>query len=58
MKKQNLPYPIIDMESGVYEEMTEPLDVTFAEEFVRVAGKFVYCESEDEFISISAILHS
>jgi len=52
IEKSELPYPIVDMEAGVYEEMTEPLDVTFAEELVKAAGKFVYCESEDEFLTI------
>ncbi len=50
IEKTEAPYPIIDQESSIYKEMTEPLDVTFAEELVRIAGKFVYCESEDEFI--------
>jgi L-lactate dehydrogenase complex protein LldG len=51
IEKTDPPYPIIDMESSVYKPMTEPLDVTFAEELVKVSGKFGYCESEDEFIS-------
>jgi L-lactate dehydrogenase complex protein LldG len=50
IEKTEPPYPIIDQDSSVYVEMTEPLDVTFAEALVRIAGKFVYCESEDEFI--------
>ncbi|MDP1621500.1 MAG: LUD domain-containing protein [Bacteroidales bacterium] len=50
IEKTEVPYPILDQESSVYKEFTEPLDVTFAEELVRIAGKFVYCESEDEFI--------
>jgi L-lactate dehydrogenase complex protein LldG len=50
IEKTEPPYPIIDQDSSVYREITEPLDVTFAEELVRIAGKFVYCESEDEFI--------
>jgi L-lactate dehydrogenase complex protein LldG len=50
IEKTEVPYPIIDQDSSVYKELTEPLDVTFAEELVRIAGKFVYCESEDEFI--------
>ncbi|MEI7499141.1 MAG: LUD domain-containing protein [Bacteroidota bacterium] len=50
IEKTEPPYPIIDQDSSVYREMTEPLDVTFAEELVRISGKFVYCESEDEFI--------
>jgi L-lactate dehydrogenase complex protein LldG len=52
IEKTEAPYPILDQDSSVYAEMTEPLDVTFAEELVRIAGKFVYCESEDEFIGI------
>jgi L-lactate dehydrogenase complex protein LldG len=51
IEKTDPPYPILDMEASVYEPLTEPLDVTFAEELVKVAGKFGYCESEDEFIS-------
>ena len=51
IEKTEPPYPIIDQESHIYREMTEPMDVTFAEELVKVSGKFVYCESEDEFIS-------
>jgi len=39
------------MESSVYLPLTEPLDVTFAEELIKVSGKFGYFESEDEFIS-------
>jgi L-lactate dehydrogenase complex protein LldG len=49
IEKNEVPFPIIDQESSVYQELTEPLDVTFAEEFVRISGKFVYCENEDEF---------
>ena len=49
IEKTEAPYPIIDQDSSVYKDMTEPLDVTFAEALVNIAGKFVYCESEDEF---------
>ena len=49
IEKNEPPYPILDQEASVFAEMTEPLDVTFAEELVRIAGKFVYCENEDEF---------
>jgi len=51
IEKTEPPYPIIDQDSSVYREITEPLDVTFAEALVKAAGRFVYCESEDEFIS-------
>jgi len=50
IEKTDPPFPIIDMESSVYQPMTEPMDVTFAEELIKVSGKFGYCESEDEFI--------
>jgi len=50
IEKTEIPYPILDQDTSVYKEMSESLDVTFAEELVRLAGKFVYCESEDEFI--------
>jgi len=49
IEKTEAPYPIIDQESSVYREMTDTPDVTFAEELVKLGGKFVYCESEDEF---------
>ncbi|MEI7661188.1 MAG: LUD domain-containing protein [Bacteroidota bacterium] len=52
IEKTETPYPIIDQDSSVYKDITEPLDVTFAEALVKIAGKFVYCESEDEFIGV------
>ncbi|HNY02517.1 MAG TPA: LUD domain-containing protein [Bacteroidales bacterium] len=51
IEKTEVPYPIIDQESTVLKDLNEPPDVTFAEELVRIGGKFVYCESEDEFLS-------
>jgi len=44
------PYPNPDFEAEIYKEMTETPEVIFAEEFIKMAGKFVYCESEQEFI--------
>jgi len=52
IEKTEPPYPIIDQESPVFKEITEPLDVNFAQELVKVSGKFVYCESEDEFTTL------
>lgn len=52
IEKTGPPYPVIDLESPVYKEMTEPLDVTFAQELIKVSGKFIYCESADEFHGI------
>ncbi len=45
------PFPIIDNDSSVYNDITDPLDVTFAEALIRMAGKFVYCENEEEFLA-------
>lgn len=52
IEKTEVPFSVLDQESSVYQEITEPLDVTFAESLVRIGGKFVYCESVDEFIGI------
>ncbi|MCX6281996.1 MAG: LUD domain-containing protein [Bacteroidetes bacterium] len=52
IEKTEPPYPIIDQESSVFREITEPLDVNFAQELVKVSGKFVYCESDDEFTTM------
>jgi L-lactate dehydrogenase complex protein LldG len=43
------PYPNPDFEAEIYKEMTDSMEVIFAEEFIKMAGKFVYCESEQEF---------
>jgi L-lactate dehydrogenase complex protein LldG len=51
IEKTDPPFPIIDKETSVYPPLTEPLDVTFAEELVKVSGKFGFCESEDEFLT-------
>ncbi len=52
IEKTEPPFPIIDQESPVFREMTEPLDVNFAQELVKVSGKFVYCDSDDEFTAL------
>ena len=48
--KTDNPFPDLDFESNVYNEMIDSPEVVFAEEFIKVSGKFVYCESEEEFI--------
>ena len=42
------PYPSLDLTSSVYKEFNETLDITFATEFSKVAGKFIYCEDEKD----------
>jgi L-lactate dehydrogenase complex protein LldG len=51
IEQTDAPFPIIDNDSPVYAEITGPLDVAFAEALIRMAGKFVFCESEDEFLA-------
>lgn len=38
------PFPGVDLESAIYLEAPESHDLTFAEEFSRTKGQFVYCE--------------
>lgn len=51
IEKTEIPYPVLDYDSSVFEENTEALDLVFAEALVKISGKFVYCESEDEFFT-------
>lgn len=45
------PFPNIDYDTSVYVEDNNPyVDITFAEEFSKVGGKFIYCENENELI--------
>jgi len=46
IEKTPVPFPNVDFESSVFLPLRESLDVTFAQEFTKVAGKFIYCEDE------------
>lgn len=48
ISKTENPYPSLDMEAPVYHSFTDPVDITFAEQFVKAGGKFVYNENEPE----------
>ena len=48
INKTENPYPSVDIESSVYHEFEDTLDITFAHEFTKVEGKFIYCENEKE----------
>jgi len=48
--KAENPYSNIDFESNVYTRKNESLDITFAEEFTKVAGKYIYCADQSEFL--------
>ena len=45
-----VPFPNVDFESSVYQPLRESLDVSFAQEFTKVAGKFIYCEDEADMV--------
>jgi L-lactate dehydrogenase complex protein LldG len=51
INKTDNPYPNVDFETLVYKEISESLDVNFAQEFTQAGGKFVYCENSEELAS-------
>lgn len=48
ISKSNNPFPGVNFEAPLYNVESESPDVKFAEEFTKLGGKFVYCESEDD----------
>ena len=58
ISKLDNPYPNVEFESPVYTQLDDTLDVAFAQEFTKVAGKFIYCSNEIEFIENLKILIS
>ncbi len=50
MTKLDNPHQNVEFSSSVFIESDEPLEIQFAEEFTKVAGKFVFCENIEEFI--------
>jgi L-lactate dehydrogenase complex protein LldG len=49
LEKRDNPYPNLE-EAALYEPYTEYLDVLFAEQLSLVAGKFIFCEDELQFV--------
>lgn len=48
IEKSDNPFPNVEFESNIYQPMKEMAEVTFAQEFTKVSGKFVYCENESD----------
>lgn len=48
ISRSESPYPSLDLTSSVYKEFEDALDITFAMEFSKVNGKFIYCENEKD----------
>lgn len=48
IEKVQVPFPNVEVESSVFVPLKDSLDVSFAQEFTKVSGKFIYCEDESE----------
>lgn len=48
IEKTDAPFSDVDVESSVFKENAESNDLTFAQEFTKIGGKFAYCEDEDD----------
>ncbi len=46
--------PDIDFETNLYVQSNEPLEIQFAQEFSKIDGKFVFCESAQEMVEAFA----
>lgn len=46
--------PDIDFETNLYVQSDEPLEIQFAQEFSKIDGKFVFCESAQEMVEAFA----
>lgn len=46
------PFSKIDFDSPVYKKLPDDADISFAQEFTRVSGTFIYCENENEFFNL------
>ncbi|OQX81119.1 MAG: hypothetical protein B6D64_02365 [Bacteroidetes bacterium 4484_276] len=57
--KASNPFPDVEFESSVYQPLKESIDVTFAQEFTKVAGKFIYCEDESDMAGkLKFVIHN
>ena len=48
IEKTDAPFPDADTDAKVFKSGEETVDLTFAQEFTRIGGKFAYCEDEDD----------
>jgi len=44
------PYPNLESNDNIYAGEDDPLEIMFAQEFIKVNGEFVFCETEKECI--------
>ncbi|MBC8173954.1 MAG: LUD domain-containing protein, partial [Chitinophagales bacterium] len=50
LSKTKQPFPNIESVDNIYAIADEPLDILFAEEFLKVNGEFIFCENEKECV--------
>lgn len=43
-----LPFPLSEGRTSVYHPLTEELEITFAEEFTKLQGRFAFCMNETD----------
>lgn len=55
LQKREHPYPSFE-ETGMYAADEEPIDIRFAQQFTAVAGRFMYCEDELQFVENLVLL--
>lgn len=46
----------VDFESEIYAKTEDPLEITFAQNFSAINGKFIFCENENELSEAIALL--
>jgi L-lactate dehydrogenase complex protein LldG len=44
------PFPNVESTNPIFQPQSDDLEIVFAEQFTAVAGNFIYCESEAEFL--------
>ena len=49
ISKLDNPYQDVDFDSPVFEPLNDSSEIVFAQEFIKVGGKFVYCSDDEEF---------
>lgn len=57
INKTENPYQNIDFDSSVYNLSTEPDEIVFAQEFIKVGGKFIFCQDYSELaVNLNSII--
>ncbi len=49
MSKLDNPYQDVDFDSPIFAQVSDSPEIVFAQELIKVAGKFVYCSDDAEF---------